>query len=255
MATAVQAVNTFLRYVGVGEVPPRSDNTIFGERYGWNGVAWCDISYCEIIREATGSYDACGGKFASTVAHAKRFQAMGRWGTEPRVGAAVFFDWDGGGKIDHIGMVRGPRQADGRVPTVEGNISYKVCALLRTDAYIVGYGYPLYDEAPPGLIPHQAPPKQGDHGWVYMSDLQVGQKDSDSVRHYQQALRDYPDIHTIPLNPHGATGNYGPETVAMTRLVYQTFDRWQPGHGWGEGNLSVPGPALLDKLGLTIINR
>jgi len=105
----------------------------------------------------------------------------------------------------------------------------------------------------PGPAPAREPETQRPHGSVYLNRLQVGQADSDSVRRYQQALRDYPNISTIPLNPSGATGSYGGETVAMTTLVYRTFDRWQPGAGWADGDLSTPGPRLLAKLGLSVL--
>jgi hypothetical protein len=76
---------------------------------------------------------------------------------------------------------------------------------------------------------------------------------SDSVRVFQKGLRNYPGISTIPLNPSGITGNYLSETEAMCRKVYETFNQWQPGVGWGDGDLGVPGPSLLDKLGCRII--
>lgn len=112
--------------------------------------------------------------------------------------------------------------------------------------------------APSPTTPHigeKTPPTQAYHGWVYMSKMRRGVTNSDSVRHLQQALRDYPGISTIPLNPHGVTGNYGSETEAMVRKVYETFHQWQPSAGWGSGDLSTPGPKLLAKLGLRVINK
>lgn len=112
----------------------------------------------------------------------------------------------------------------------------------------------------PAPAPHPAPapashvpPTQGYQGGVYLGKLVRGQTDSDSVRVLQRALRAYPGISTIPLNPSGVTGTYGSETEAMCRKVYQTFDAWQPGAGWGSGDLGVPGRALLAKLGCTVV--
>jgi hypothetical protein len=97
------------------------------------------------------------------------------------------------------------------------------------------------------------PTVQGNQGNVYLGKLRRGQTDSDSVRVYQRALRNYPGISTIPLNPNGATGNYGSETEAMTRLMYTTLDKRFPGQGWGSGDLGVPGRSLLRILGCNIV--
>lgn len=97
------------------------------------------------------------------------------------------------------------------------------------------------------------PPTQGYHGEVYRNKLRRGVMNSQSVRNLQKALRDYPGISTIPLNPSGVTGNYGSETEAMVRKVYATFHQWQPSFGWNKGDPATPGPKLLAKLGLKIV--
>ncbi len=107
--------------------------------------------------------------------------------------------------------------------------------------------------APPPAPASKEPPTQGYQGNVYLGKLRRGQQDSDSVKVFQRALRNYPDISTIPLNPSGVTGNYGSETEAMCRKVYETFNQWQPGAGWGDGDLGVPGQSLLAKLGCRIV--
>jgi hypothetical protein len=106
---------------------------------------------------------------------------------------------------------------------------------------------------PPPAPASKAPPTQGYQGNVYLGKLRRGQQDSDSVKVFQRACRNYPDVSTIPLNPSGVTGNYGPETEAMCRKLYQTFNQWQPGAGWGDGDLGVPGPSLLNVLGCRIV--
>lgn len=106
---------------------------------------------------------------------------------------------------------------------------------------------------PPPPVGEKIPPTQSFHGNVYIGKLHRGVTNSDSVRRLQKALRDYPEIHTIPLNPHGVTGNYGSETEAMVREVYRVFNLWQPSFGWNKGDASTPGPKLLAKLGLRIV--
>jgi Putative peptidoglycan binding domain/CHAP domain len=148
MGDAVLA--TALRHRGTIEDPPGSNRTPFGAAYGWNGVAWCNIFVSRVGFEVAGDYDVLG-RFAGTVSCAEWWHKQGRFGTEPRPGAAVFFDWKGGrsiGAIDHIGLVIQPL-ANGRVRTIEGNAAITgrsdgVWVHDRSTAFIVGYGYPSY---------------------------------------------------------------------------------------------------------------
>lgn len=61
--------------------------------------------------------------------------------TTPRPGMIIFFDWDGNGKADHVGIVK--QCKDGVIYTIEGN-SGDSC---REESYSVGdnmiYGYGL----------------------------------------------------------------------------------------------------------------
>lgn len=156
MTTAKQAIARFLSHVGTIETPPGSNRTTFGAAYGMNGVPWCDISLCEVGREASGSYGLLG-RFSYTVNHAQWFVSKSRWGTTPRPGAAVFFDWNGGksiGGIDHVGMVIAALP-NGLVRTVEGNAAVAgktdgVWVHDRSQQLIVGYGYPAYATAASG---------------------------------------------------------------------------------------------------------
>lgn len=77
---------------------------------------------------------------------------------------------------------------------------------------------------------------------VKLSGLVPGQSNP-HIRTYQQALRAFG---MAKHNPSGATGHYGKETKAMTRAAYHKL-------GWLSGNLDVPGPKLLARLGLKVI--
>ncbi len=94
---------------------------------------------------------------------------------------------------------------------------------------------------------------QSYHGDVRLDQLRFGVSGSDSVRRLQQALRDYPGIETIPLNPSGVTGGFFTETEAMVRLVYETFRAWDPTGGWEAGDPRSPGPGLCRVLGLRVV--
>lgn len=111
---------------------------------------------------------------------------------------------------------------------------------------------PPVQPPPPPPAPSQ-PIVQGYQGNVYLGKLHIGQGDSDSVRVFQRALRNYPGISTIPLNPSGVTGYYGSETAAMCRKMYTTLNERHPGQGWGDGDLNTPGRSLLGILGCRIV--
>jgi len=125
---------------------------------------WCDmfVSWCA----AQVGLSNVVGRFAWTPSHANWFRAKHQWGTSPRAGAIVFFQFpDGPDRISHVGIVKSVL-ADGGIVTIEGNVPDRVKRLVRR-ANIVGYGYPAYRgstlPAPVGEVPaFPLPP-----GWWY----------------------------------------------------------------------------------------
>lgn len=116
--------------------------------YGYNyRVEWCAIfvSWCA---EQCGYIDAgLLPRFEGVRPGAEWFKDRGQWqGRDytPRPGDIIFFDWEGDGLADHVGIVK--RCENGVVSTVEGN-SGDAC---RENAYpvgsalIYGYGVPQY---------------------------------------------------------------------------------------------------------------
>lgn len=116
--------------------------------YGFNGlVEWCAcfVSWCA---------NECGyidsgviPKFAGCVNGSQWFKDRGQWqdgSFTPEAGQIIFFDWEGDGETDHVGIVE--RVENGTVYTVEGN-SGDAC---RQNSYaigsssIYGYGIPAY---------------------------------------------------------------------------------------------------------------
>ena len=116
--------------------------------YGFEGrVEWCAcfVSWCA---------DECGyidtgviPKFAGCVLGSQWFKDRGQWqdgSFEPSAGHIIFFDWEGDGETDHVGIVECVE--NGTVYTVEGN-SGDTC---RQNSYaigssvIYGYGIPAY---------------------------------------------------------------------------------------------------------------
>ena len=116
--------------------------------YGFNSrVEWCAcfVSWCA---------DQCGyiesglvPKFAGCVDGANWFKSNGKWQDrtyEPKVGDIIFFDWEGDGTTDHVGIVE--KCENGTVYTVEGNSSdaCKQRQYAVGSSNIYGYGIPAY---------------------------------------------------------------------------------------------------------------
>ncbi len=114
--------------------------------YGFNSrVDWCAcfVSWCA---------DQCGyieagviPKFAGCIQGSNWFKNRGHWQDNsyiPSPGDIIFYDWEGDGLPDHVGIVE--RVENGRVYTVEGN-SGDMC---RQNSYPAGsaviYGYGLW---------------------------------------------------------------------------------------------------------------
>ena len=121
---------------------------IYWRWYGFNSrVEWCAcfVSWCYAQAGATEpKFSGC------TSGGMGWFQSHGQWAdrnyTEIAPGDAIFFDWDGSGDADHVGIVVGVE--NGTVYTVEGNSSGDMC---RYNSYplgssvIRGYGLMLWN--------------------------------------------------------------------------------------------------------------
>ena len=114
----------------------------FGSRIEWCA---CYVSWCA---NECGYIDAgIIPKFAGCVQGSQWFKDRGGWqdrSYEPSAGQIIFFDWEGDGETDHVGIVE--KYENGTVYTIEGNSgdscrqkSYPVGSSL-----IYGYGIPAY---------------------------------------------------------------------------------------------------------------
>lgn len=119
----------------------------FWSWYGFNSrVEWCAcfVSWCA---DKTGYLNKIIPKFAACMDGAAWFKNRNQWkgrNYTPRSGDIIFFNWDGDGKIDHVGIV--VNAAKGVVNTIEGN-SRNACKRRTYDlgsSYIAGYGIPRY---------------------------------------------------------------------------------------------------------------
>ena len=130
----------------VGYKESSGNRTKYGQAYGYNGVAWCAIFVWWVFNQAGVSHLI--NKTASCSSMMSWFKNRGQfYRSNPQPGDVVFFDWNGNGSPDHVGVVE---SVSGGYPnTVEGNTSDMVKRLRRTSG-ILGYGRPAYTQPSSG---------------------------------------------------------------------------------------------------------
>jgi hypothetical protein len=132
--------------LGTGE---RADGTSkYGSWYerakpapGFAAGAWCQMFLSWCANEA-GLPETQFPRLAYTPYAVAWFKERGRWGTKPKVGALVYFNFPGGDFVDHVEIVEAVR-SDGSIVTIGGNVANRVQRLVRR-SNIAGYGYPDY---------------------------------------------------------------------------------------------------------------
>lgn len=120
----------------------------FWSWYGFDShVSWCAcfVSWCA---DQSGLIESGAvPRFSLCTDGVDWFQGKGKWqarGSTPTAGMIIFFDWDGDGKSDHVGIVE--KSEGGRVYTVEGNSGNAVKQNNYDLNYscIMGYGVVSY---------------------------------------------------------------------------------------------------------------
>lgn len=150
--------------VGTKENPPNSNKTKYGVFTGHDGQPWCG----SFVMWCANQVGLNIPNVVYTPAGVSGFQGKGLWSNastaKPQPGDIVFFDFPGGDKVDHVGIVV-KDNGDGTVTTVEGNTipdgktgneanGGEVC--LKTRAYkankrnlspfIIGFGSPKFKD-------------------------------------------------------------------------------------------------------------
>lgn len=113
---------------------------------------WCDIFVTTVYQQA--GLSNLIGRECGVQRHIGIMEKKGIWKgrTQPKVGDIVTFDWDGGGWVDHIGIVESVN--NGVITTIEGNSSLYAGSTAKTKVnrktydwnskYIKGYARPAY---------------------------------------------------------------------------------------------------------------
>jgi len=135
----------------LGERERGDGSTKYGSWYarskpapGFERAAWCQMFTAWCANQLGISEDVFP-RMAYTPYAMAWFRERGRWGTRPRVGALVYFNFPGGDAVDHVEIVEAIR-ADGAIVTIGGNVANAVRRQVRR-ANIAGYGYPGYSAA------------------------------------------------------------------------------------------------------------
>lgn len=108
--------------------------------YGFNSrVEWCATFVSYVAEKANVKME----RFAYCPTGINNFKANNQWkdgGIEPKSGAIIFFDWDGDGVSDHVGIVE--KFENNTVYTIEGNSGDIITkrSYEMNSFYIVGYG-------------------------------------------------------------------------------------------------------------------
>lgn len=116
--------------------------TRYGDWYGARYEDWCAmyVSFCLRYAEIPERYFP---REASCEKWMRELKQRGLWADAkdmPMPGDLIFFDWDGDGHADHVGMIEDVQ--DGKLTTIEGNSGNQVRRneYKRNEGTILGYG-------------------------------------------------------------------------------------------------------------------
>ena len=154
MATVSELLDIARRQIGVKESPPKSNNVryntwYYGREVSGSAYPWCAVFAAWVFDQAKVKLPT---RTASCGALMRAAQAAGQWVTwDYRPGDVVIYDFPGGAKTDHCGIVE---SVDGTyISAIEGNTSSASDAdggaverRARKFSQIVGAVRPSYDK-------------------------------------------------------------------------------------------------------------
>ena len=126
MTRGEQIVKIAFAEVGTKEFPANSNKTKYGKWFGFDGVAWCAmfVSWCYAMAGFPLPNIGYKKGYAGCQTAVAYFKKLGMITDEPKLGALVFFDWNGDGRYDHTGIFNGwKNKSKGLLYTIEGNTS------------------------------------------------------------------------------------------------------------------------------------
>lgn len=109
----------------------------------WLTAPWCAMFASYVYASAGLKTEA--GQFAYCPSWINWLKAKKRWGSTPKVGALVFYDWGGDGESDHVGIVT--KVGKTSIKSLEGNTTkggarnWVAEVTRKRNGTILGYGY------------------------------------------------------------------------------------------------------------------
>ena len=123
MKINIELIKTAIGELGNTEYPMNSNKQKYGEWYGMNGVPYCAIFVSWVFNQTgipLGIIDTDKG-FHYTPSALNHFKKTEELTKNPKTGDIVFFDWQGDGKVDHVGIFLQDNHDKITFMTIEGN--------------------------------------------------------------------------------------------------------------------------------------
>ena len=242
------------------------NHTVFGQEYGWDGVAWCAIFDWDMYHDV--GLDAIVPKTASVAAMAAWAKQHGQWSEYPSVGAWVDFGSGSHTEIvvgfdaDNVYTKGGNSIQAGATDNGQGNGVWSHTH-ARRDSYVTGYFAPHFpDGCPPTADPSDYRGGKAVTSWRWAPLVQPPTKPSVSLAHIVYAAQHDPAAaqgHTSYKNEvllvekaldaenllasQWVDGSFGSKTVSA-------YKAWQQRLGYsGSDADGIPGKTSLTKLG------
>lgn len=120
-----KVIDIAIKEIGYSEFPENSNKTKYGKWFGLDGVPWCGMFVSWVYHHAgfpLGNIGFAKG-FAGCQTAVAYFTKTKQVVKTPKPCDIVFFDWNGDGRFDHVGIV--VRVTGDHFETIEGNTSLK----------------------------------------------------------------------------------------------------------------------------------
>jgi peptidoglycan hydrolase-like protein with peptidoglycan-binding domain len=215
MTTPADVLQKAVAQLGTTETPLGSNRTKYGVWYEMDGQPWCAmfVSYCFYHTGLPLPITTPKG-FAYCPYGVQWFKLQNKLFHTPKVGDIVFYDWEGDGISDHVGIVESVNN-NGTITAIEGNTSPSnnsnggwVMRRNRSLNSVKGFGRPPYNGI---TTTFQVPPYPSWPG-IYFT-LTSPHTISNHVQKWQQQM-----IHRgWDLSPDDASGVFGERSYEVLK--------------------------------------
>lgn len=183
MAAAERVLEIARAELGVKEAPAGSNRTKYGDWYGLNAQPWC-VMFVQWVYHYAGVLLPV--RTASCGALMNAAKQAGQWVSgDFRPGDVVIYDFPGGGRTDHCGIVE--RTCEDSVIAIEGNTSMYgshsnggiVCRRTRPYTQIIGAVRPDFEEEEKAMDNSPSPAHREGVEWCVEKGILRGNAEGD----------------------------------------------------------------------------